>query len=246
MSSHVGEIVAADTFQFEAECPRLYGAPEFGSFVRADGGSGRRVYGVVYYIATAAAETSRRTCALHMTPEELQERMPQLELVLRTCFAAVSIGYGASGAALGSRLSALGGDEAGRPATAGPGARSQEPGAILSLPPQPPEIHRFVDLAQPEEIRALSDGPDFLRMLAQATPRGYPLPVDDLIAAAIVHAAATRGTGSSAAEAFVVDCGKYVAQLFKREFDRFESIMRRLDAARAAAAGRHFEQPLVS
>jgi len=214
MSSHVGEIIAADTFQIEAECPRLYGAPEFGSFVRADAGSGRRVYGVVYYIATAAADASRRTCALHMTPEELQERMPQLELVLRTCFAAVSIGY-AEGSA-----------------------------PRRSLPPQPPEIHRFVDLALPEEIRALTEGPDFLRMLVQATPRGYPLPVDDLLAATIVRAAATRGAGSAAAEAFVVECGKYVAQLFKREFDRFESIMRRLDAARAAA-GPRYEQPLA-
>jgi hypothetical protein len=243
MNSHVGEIIAADTFQIEAECPRLYGAPEFGSFVRADAGSGRRVYGVVYYIATAAADASRRTCALHMTPEELQERMPQLELVLRTCFAAVSIGYSASGAALGAWRLALGGEEAGGPATNEPSAKCQAPSAILSLPPQPPEIHRFVDLALPEEIRALTEGPDFLRMLAQATPRGYPLPVDDLLAAAIVRAAATRGTGSSAAEAFVVECGKYVAQLFKREFDRFESIMRRLDAARAA--GPRYEQPLA-
>src|SRR5262249_15313867 len=237
MSAHVGEIVAADTFQFEAECPRLYGAPEFGSFVRADGGSGRRVYGVVYYIATAAAETSRRTCALHMTPEELQERMPQLELVLRTCFAAVSIGYSASGAALRAPCSVLRGGQASPPAPTPPGTEHRAPSTILALPPQPPEIHRFVELALPEEVRALTDGPDFLRMLAQATPRGYPLPVDDLIAAAIVHAAATRGTGSSAAETFVVDCGKYVAQLFKREFDRFESIMRRLEAARAATAG---------
>jgi hypothetical protein len=214
MSSHVGEIIAADTFQIEAECPRLYGAPEFGRFVRADAGSGRRVYGVVYYIATAAADASRRTCALHLTPAELQERMPQLELVLRTCFAAVSIGY------------------------------AEADGPCLTLPPQPPEIHRFVDLALPEEVHALTEGPDFLRMLTQATPRGYPLPVDDLIAAAIVHATATRGTGSSTAETFIVDCGKYLAQLFKREFDRVESIMRRLEAARAAG-GLRYEQPLV-
>jgi hypothetical protein len=240
MSSHVGEIIAADTFQIEAECPRLYGAPEFGSFVRADAGSGRRVYGVVYYIATAAADASRRTCALHMTPDELQERMPQLELVLRTCFAAVSIGYASGDGETGRR-----GDEAKeQDPSSRPVAPSPRRPVCLSLPPQPPEIHRFVDLALPEEIRALTEGPDFLRMLVQATPRGYPLPVDDLLAATIVRAAATRGAGSAAAEAFVVECGKYVAQLFKREFDRFESIMRRLDAARAAA-GPRYEQPLA-
>src|SRR5262249_37006675 len=143
MSAHVGEIVAADTFQFEAECPRLYGAPEFGSFVRADGGSGRRVYGVVYYIATAAAETSRRTCALHMTPEELQERMPQLELVLRTCFAAVSIGYCASGAVPGARSQVPGEDEAGRPAASPPGTWHPAPGTVPAPRAPAPQIHRF-------------------------------------------------------------------------------------------------------
>jgi hypothetical protein len=102
-----------------------------------------------------------------------------------------------------------------------------------------------VEAATPDEIVALTEGPDFLRMLAGAAPHGRSLPVDDCVAAAIRHAAAARGAGSAAAEAFVVGCGKYLAQLFKRDFDRFEAIMRRLEAARAADAGRHYERPLV-
>jgi hypothetical protein len=215
MSVPIGEIVAADTCGFEAECLRLYGAPEFGSFVRVEADGGRRIYGVVAVIATEAIDASRRTQALRMTPEELAERMPQLELVLRTCFTAVVVGY-----------------------AEGNGVRPM-------LPPQPPEIHRFVEAASPEEVAALTKGPDFLRMLAGAAPYGRAMPVDDGIAAAIRHAAAARGAGSPAAEAFVVACGKYLAQLFKRDFDRFEAIMRRLEAARAADAGPRYERPLV-
>jgi hypothetical protein len=216
----VGEIVAADTCQLEAECLKLYTAPPFGSFVRAEGGGGRIVYGVVAYIATDAAETTRRTHALRMTPEELQERMPQLELVLRTCFVALVVGY------------AEGAD----------GKKMHPP--VCLVPPQPPEIHRFVAPAQAEEIRALTEGPDFLRMLAQARPAHVPVRLDDLIAAVILQAAAARGTGSPAAEAFVVGCGRYLAPLMRREFDRFEAIMRRLEAARAAHPS--YEQSLLS
>jgi hypothetical protein len=218
----VGEIVAAETCQFEAECLKLYAAPPFGSFVRAEGGRaasggvGRVVYGVVAYIATDAAETTRRTHALRMTPEELQERMPQLELVLRTCFAALVVGYAEGG-----------------------GAKP-----VCLVPPQPPEIHRFVTPAEAPEIRALTEGPDFLRMLAQARPAGIPVPLDDLIAAVILAACAARGAGSPAAEAFVVECGRYLAPLMRREFDRFEAIMRRLEAARAAHPS--YEQTLLS
>lgn len=216
----LGEIIAADTFQFEAECLRLYGSPEFGSFVRADGGGGRIVYGVVYYILTAAAEANRRTHALRMTPEELKEQMPQLELVLRTTFAALIIGH----------------------AEKRSDSRSLRP--VRLVPPQPPEIHRFVEPATPEETRALTEGPDFLRTLTQTPPRGYPVPMDDLIAAAILQAASARGAGSTEAEQFVVECGKHLAPLLKNEFGRFEAIMRRLEAARTAT-GPHYEQPLL-
>ena len=41
----IGEIIVAETTGFEAECPRLYGAPEFGSFVRAEAGQGRLIAG---------------------------------------------------------------------------------------------------------------------------------------------------------------------------------------------------------
>jgi hypothetical protein len=204
----IGEVIEADTLQFRAECPRLYAAPPFGSFVRVEGAE-RAVFGVVSHIATATMDSGRQTQALHLPPERLAERMPQLALLLRTCFTAVVVGY------------AEGGDV--RP----------------YLPPLPPEIHRFVYPCAPAEVEALTAEPDFLRVLATAEA-----PVEDVLAAAILHAAAVRGRAGTLADAFMVECGKAVATLFRRDPDRFQSVMRRLQAARRATAGAPWEQPL--
>jgi hypothetical protein len=148
----------------------LYGAPEFGSFVRADAAPGA-VYGVVVHIATAATDLSRRTQALHLGPDELAARMPQLELVLRTCFIALTVGHARGGSI--------------RP----------------YLPARPPEIHRFVFPCSPEEVAALTEGPDYLRILAASTPG----PVDDALAASICHAAAVH----TDAAGYVVRCAHF-------------------------------------
>jgi hypothetical protein len=201
---HVGEIIEADSTGFEAECPQLYGAPEFGSFVRADAAPGA-VYGVVVGIATAATDASRRTQALHLTPDELAGRMPQLQLVLRTCFSAVTVGHDRGG------------------------------GIRPYLPARPPEIHRFLYPCTPEEVTALTEGPDYLRILATAPGA----PADDALAQSICHAAAVRADAGD----YVVRCGKYLAQLFKRDFDRFDAVMRRLEAA--SDQGKAWERPLL-
>jgi hypothetical protein len=219
----LAEVIEADTLRFEAECSRLYGAPAFGSFVRVEGGSAslggveqaasRRptaVFGVVSRIATAATDPGRRTQALHLPPERLAERMPQLQLVLRTCFTAIVVGY-------------------------------EDGGDIRPyLPPRPPEIHRFVHDCSPTEVEQLTWEPDFLRVLA-AAPEA---PIEDVLAAAILTAATVRGAGAPA-QAFIIQCGKAVASLFRREPDRFQSIMRRLHAAQRCAASAPWEQPLM-
>jgi hypothetical protein len=203
---NIGEVITADSQRFEAECRHLYGAPALGSFVRVEGAE-RSVFGVVARVATAAVDPGRRTQALHLPPGQLAERMPQLELVLRTCFTALVVGYGDG--------------EDTRP----------------YLPPHPPEIHRFVQACRPAEIEALTREPDFLRVLAVAPE----IPVEDVLAAAMLQAAAVRGSGPPS-EAFLVECGRTLVGLFRREPDRFQSVMRRIQAARRAAAP--WERPL--
>jgi hypothetical protein len=205
---HLAEVIAADSLTFESECRQLYSAPAFGSFVRVEGAE-RSVFGVVAHIATAAIDPGRRTQALHLPPERLIERMPQIELVLRTCFTALVVGC-------------------------------QEGGDVRPfLPPYPPEIHRFVHAGTPAEVAALTREPDFLRVLA-AAPQA---PVEDLLAAAVLQAAAARGA-TAAAESFLVGCGRSMATLFRREPDRLQSIMRRIQSARRATAAAPWERPM--
>ena len=58
MNQRSSEVIGADTVHFEAECPELYEAPNFGSFVRAES-DGVDLFGVVYHIATGCIEPSR-------------------------------------------------------------------------------------------------------------------------------------------------------------------------------------------
>jgi hypothetical protein len=180
------------------------------------------VFGVVSHIATTTVDAGRQTQALHLPPERLAERMPQLSLVLRTCFTAVTVGY--------------------REPTSSPSTPSaQHPTSNIRpyLPPLPPEIHRFVYPCTPAEVEALTREPDFLRILAAADA-----PVEDVLAAAILNAAAVRGSAGALVEAFLVECGKAVATLFRREPDRFQSVMRRLQSGCHGVIGVGWERPL--
>jgi hypothetical protein len=207
---HCGEVIAADTVQLEAECPRLYDAPNFGSFVRVDS-EGLDIYGVVYHIATACIDANRRMQALHLPPDEISRRMPHLDLVLRTTFAARVIGF-----------------------------RSDS--EIYShLPVQPARIHCFVVPARDEDVRVLTRSPTFLRALT-AIPEA---PIEEVIAAAIRSArgAWAREGGERRATEQMLVWGKYLARLYRADYDRFEAIMQRVPPI-PAQAGKPWEEAL--
>lgn len=190
-----GEVIAADTVHLEAECPRLYEAPNFGSFVRVEA-DGVDIYGVVYYIATGCIDANRKTQALGLSADDIPRRMPHLELVLRTTFSARIVGF-------------------------------KTEGEIYNhLPAQPARIHCFVSEAGAEEVRALTKSPTFLRALAN-TPDA---PVEEVIAASIraARVAWGRTVGEARATEQMVLWGKYLARLFRSDFDRFEAIMQRI------------------
>src|SRR5439155_26006450 len=108
-----------------------------GAFVRAASDE-LEVYGVVYHIATGCIDANRKTQALGLSPEEIARKLPHLDLVLRTTFAARVVGFRQHGETYGF------------------------------LPPQPARIHAFIHPARPEEVRALTGANTFLRILATA------------------------------------------------------------------------------
>ena len=200
-----GEVILADAIHVEAQCPRLYGAPPFSSFVRIDG-DGCEIFGVVYSIQSGAFDPNRRTEALGLAPDELRRQMPQLEHVLRTTFAALLVGY------------------------------RQDAPIRPYLPPQPPEIHRFIYPCTADEVLQLTESLEFLRVLLGAGD----IPAEDVIAGAIRQSVAVRPSAKQ--RSFMVQCGKHLATLLKRDYERFEGIVRRLQAHEPS--GPAYEEPM--
>jgi hypothetical protein len=138
MTDALGEIVASDSQALEVECHKLYGAPAFGAFIRAECvGSGLRYYAVVTGATTQPVDGNRIVQAHKLAPGELEQRKPHLNTLLRTTFTARLVGYGNEG------------------------------GQVCGTPPQPPRLHCFVYAASEAEIRALTGSPSFLRPLTQ-------------------------------------------------------------------------------
>ena len=84
MPEPYGEIIASDSQSFEAECHQLYGAPPFGTFVRADCvGSNLSHFAVVTRLSTGPWDSSRVVQAHRLAPGELEQRKPHLTTLLR-------------------------------------------------------------------------------------------------------------------------------------------------------------------
>jgi hypothetical protein len=221
----IGEIVESRTTGFVAQCPRAYlhTPPLFGSFVRVlpngfsmvlmpereqdpfaepaetasllslpEGVPDDTLYALVTEAATGSVEPGRRPAAYGLSEAQLREEQPQIFDLLATTFSAVHIGYARAG-----RF---------RP----------------HLPPRPPRLHAFVTECTPEEIRALTDAPDFLRSVLAA-----PLPVspDELLAAALRHAVSCRNNDF----AFLVRAGKRLALLLRDDPERLSALLRKLE-----------------
>lgn len=138
MSESLGEVIASNSQTLQVECHQLYGAPTFGSFVRAEClGSGTQFYGVVTRIATAPVDGNRVVQAHGMPPGELEQRKPHLVDLLRTTFEVRLVGYG------------------------------QGEAQVAATPPTPPRLHCFVYCATPTEVSGVTSSPAFLRPLTQ-------------------------------------------------------------------------------
>jgi len=87
------------------------------------------------------------------------------------------------------------------------------------LPPQPPDVHDFVYEASAEDVKMLSANFEFLRLLSHINS----VPTDELIAAAIRQAAASRP-----GDEYLIEAGRAISQLFRSDYDRMVSIVKKI------------------
>jgi len=89
------------------------------------------------------------------------------------------------------------------------------------LPPHPPKLHSFVSPCTPDEVQAFTRSCVYFRTLIGI---GGTL-ADELLIAAIQQTCQVHG---DAGRSFLVQAGKELARLFRDEYDRMESILRRI------------------
>ncbi len=153
----VGEVIAASTTDFVAQCYELYQSPPLGSLVKTilplEGPV--ELYGIVYHATTTSLEPGRRPIARgkdEANEEAIYRSSPQLLQLLRSEFSSLVVGY-----------------------------RENEK-LYHYLPPKPARIHGFVHLCSPEEVKEFSRSFDFLNILINTH---LPVPADELIAACL-------------------------------------------------------------
>ncbi|MDE2765914.1 MAG: hypothetical protein OXI25_05740 [Chloroflexota bacterium] len=138
-SPRFGEVVEAAIDRVVVQAHRLYGAPPMGALVRLGGAGQGAVYGVVAGVATTALDPTRRVIARGAdaaTEEEIYREHPQIERLLRTDAALLTVGFDDGGA------------------------------LRHYLPPLPPRIHAFAYLCAPDEVRRFAASLDFIGLLA--------------------------------------------------------------------------------
>lgn len=137
LAERVGEVIAAGTTDFVAQCYDLYQSPPLGSLVKTTD-LPVELYGIVYYATTTSLDPGRRPIARgkdEASEEDIYRSNPQLLQLLRSEFSALVVGH-----------------------------RENEK-LYHYLPPKPARIHGFVRLCPPEEIKEFSRSLDFLNIL---------------------------------------------------------------------------------
>jgi hypothetical protein len=164
--------------------------PRFGSFLKIRTAGNVDVLSVVHNVITGSPDAMHQPWALGLSREQLREEQPHIFSLLRTEVHAVVVGYIDRGE------------------------------VYQHLPPVPPEVHDFVYPASAEEIRKVTLGFDFLRLVATVTT----VPQDELAAASIREAYKANGEEYS----FLVEAGQALSHIFKNDFDRLVTILRKI------------------
>lgn len=96
-----------------------------------------------------------------------------------------------------------------------------ETGMRQLIPPQPPQLHSFVYTCTPEEVQEFTRSFDYFRTLVGI---GGTLS-DELLIAAIQQ---TCRCQAGSARYCLIRAGKELSRLFRDDYDRLESILRRI------------------
>ena len=226
--SCIGEVLAANTTRFIAQCPadRLHDPPALGAFVR-----------ILPPGATASPGASAGD--VETLDDPFADPVPSKPVVLTavpddTLYAIV---FSATTGSLdpGRRAAAYGLEEA--------QLREEQPqifdllatefaalhigflreGRLRPyLPSRPPRLHAFVEACSPAETYALTETPDLLRTLLAATGE---VSADELIAACLRHAYECRNRDFS----YLVRMGKQLAILLREDPERLAALLRKLE-----------------
>jgi hypothetical protein len=193
--SALGEIISSSVTAIVAQCWQNDVAqtqtPDFGSFIKvACQDLGLDVIAVVYNVITGPQDNVHKPSALGLTREQLRSEQPQIFALLRTDVHALIVGHVSEG-----RI-------------------------YQHLPPKPPQVHDFVFPASDEQIRAMTDNFDFLRLLITVAD----VPADELLAAAIREAYKARRND----ESFLVAAGQALSQLMRSDYDRLVCVLRKI------------------
>lgn len=195
----IGNVLRADIrgFVVASRIPEP-DVPTFGTFVRAKIQQQRAdLIGLVYNISLQD-DPFLRNLAVTVVPDD-----PQYAEIIRDQQENRAIPVEISVAAVGYR---------------------DEDGYHYGLPPQPPMILYSITVCSKDEVRHITDSPDFLRALLD----NRDVPVDELIPTALLRAARLRP--DVVRESFFVSAGRYLARYLGRDPIRLERILRRLEA----------------
>lgn len=138
----IGEVIETNTGGFWAESTILHELPALGSLVTVTLPSSDTIFGVVAFAQTAGVDSGRQA-VLRGTAEIVDAGIythhPELAMILRTTFRAVTVGYREAGGTMRHYLS-----------------------------PCPPPLHYSVARCTTEEVRAFAARPRYFAMLLAA------------------------------------------------------------------------------
>lgn len=195
----LGEVVSSSIIGLVAECWTTEGEdglpsvhkPRFGSFLTIDSEeTGLRIFAVVFNVITGPQDNMHRPSALGLTRERLKLEQPHIFSLLRTEVHAVTVGYKINGI------------------------------VYKHLPPQPPEAHDFVYPTTKDEVRELSEGFEFLRLLTTISS----VPTDELLAASVREAYEAHDKDYQ----FLIEAGQSLSHLLRSDYDRLLSVLRKI------------------